>query len=181
MTRRFLVVKLQMKKRNVKAGAIFGNVIRKANPADLEKLTQIRKNEPAVMLQARVIARLLDLDMKIGDVEFQADSRKATFFYTADGRIDFRELIRQYAKEFKVKIEMRQIGARQEASRVGGLGACGRELCCSTWLTDFKSVNTSAARYQNLAINQVKLSGQCGRLKCCLNFPGSSSPAYCSR
>ncbi|MEY4926121.1 MAG: hypothetical protein RI894_557 [Bacteroidota bacterium] len=164
------LVKLQMKKRNVKPNTVFGNVIRKANPADLDKLTAIRKNEPAVMLQARVIARLLDLDMKLGDVEFQADSRKATFYYTADGRIDFRELIRQYAKEFKVKIEMRQIGARQEAARVGGLGACGRELCCSTWLTDFKSVNTSAARYQNLAINQVKLSGQCGRLKCCLNF-----------
>ncbi len=164
------LVKLQMKKRNVKPNTTFGNVIRKANPADLDKLTAIRKNEPNVMLQARVIARLLDLDMKLGDVEFQADGRKATFYYTADGRIDFRELIRQYAKEFKVKIEMRQIGARQEAARVGGLGSCGRELCCSTWLTDFKSVNTSAARYQNLAINQVKLSGQCGRLKCCLNF-----------
>ncbi len=164
------LVKLQMKKRNVKPNTTFGNVVRKANPADLDKLTLIRQNEPKVMLQARVIARLLDLDMKLGDVEFQADGRKATFYYTADGRIDFRELIRQYAKEFKVKIEMRQIGARQEAARVGGLGACGRELCCSTWLTDFKSVNTSAARYQNLAINQVKLSGQCGRLKCCLNF-----------
>ena len=108
--------------------------------------------------------------MKIGDVEYQGDKRKATFYYTADGRVDFRELIRHYAKEFRVKIEMRQIGARQESARIGGLGSCGRELCCSTWLTDFKSVSTAAARYQNLAINQAKLSGQCGRLKCCLNY-----------
>ncbi|NRA50282.1 MAG: hypothetical protein HRU12_14210, partial [Phaeodactylibacter sp.] len=108
--------------------------------------------------------------MKIGDVEYQGDKRKATFYYTADGRVDFRELIRHYAKEFRVKIEMRQIGARQESARIGGLGSCGRELCCSTWLTDFKSVTTAAARYQNLAINQSKLSGMCGRLKCCLNY-----------
>jgi hypothetical protein len=103
-------------------------------------------------------------------VEYQGDNRKATFYYTADGRVDFRELIRHYAKEFRIKIEMRQIGARQESARIGGIGSCGRELCCSTWLTDFKSVSTSAARYQNLAINQAKLSGQCGRLKCCLNY-----------
>lgn len=122
------------------------------------------------MLMARVIARDLHLDMKIGDVEYQGDGRKATFYYTADDRVDFRELIRVYAKEFRVKIEMRQIGARQEAGRIGGVGSCGRELCCSTWLTDFKSVSTVAARYQNLAINQAKLSGQCGRLKCCLNY-----------
>jgi hypothetical protein len=108
--------------------------------------------------------------MKVGDVEYQGDKRKATFYYTADGRVDFRELIRHYAKEFRVKIEMRQIGARQESAIIGGIGSCGRELCCSTWLTDFKSVSTAAARYQNLAINQVKLSGQCGRLKCCLNY-----------
>lgn len=122
------------------------------------------------MIRSRVIARTLGLEMKIGDVEYQGDKRKATFFYTADGRVDFRELIRHYAKEFRVKIEMRQIGARQESARIGGLGSCGRELCCSTWLTDFKSVSTAAARYQNLAINQAKLSGQCGRLKCCLNY-----------
>ena len=108
--------------------------------------------------------------MKLGDVEYQADKRKATFYYTADGRVDFRELIRHYAKEFRVKIEMRQIGARQESARIGGIGSCGRELCCSTWLSEFKSVSTGAARYQNLAINQAKLSGQCGRLKCCLNY-----------
>lgn len=122
------------------------------------------------MIRARAIARSLGLEMKMGDVEYQGDKRKATFYYTADGRVDFRELIRHYAKEFKVKIEMRQIGARQESSRIGGLGSCGRELCCSTWLTNFKSVTTGAARYQNLAINQSKLSGQCGRLKCCLNY-----------
>jgi hypothetical protein len=108
--------------------------------------------------------------MKIGDVEYQGDNRKATFYYTADGRIDFRELVRSYANEFRVKIEMRQIGSRQESGRIGGMGPCGRELCCSTWLSNFKSVSTSAARYQNLAINQTKLSGQCGRLKCCLNY-----------
>ena len=108
--------------------------------------------------------------MKIGEVEFQGDRRKASFYYTAEGRVDFRELIRHFAREFKVKVEMKQIGARQESGLIGGLGPCGRELCCSTWLTDFKSVNTAAARYQNLAINQAKLSGQCGRLKCCLNF-----------
>jgi hypothetical protein len=108
--------------------------------------------------------------MKLTEVEIQADGRKATFFYIADDRVDFRELIKIYAKEFRVKVEMRQIGARQEAAKVGGIGSCGRELCCSTWLTDFKSVNTTAARYQNLSINQSKLSGQCGRLKCCLNY-----------
>lgn len=122
------------------------------------------------MVRARIIARTLDLDMKISDVEFQGDKRKATFYYIAEGRVDFRELVRHYAKEFKIKIEMRQIGSRQESARIGGLGSCGRELCCSTWLSDFKSVSTTAARYQNISINQTKLSGQCGRLKCCLNY-----------
>ena len=122
------------------------------------------------MVKARAISRSLGLEMKVGDVEYQGDKKKATFFYTADGRVDFRELVRSYAKEFKVKIEMRQIGARQESARIGGIGACGRELCCSTWLSDFKSVSTTAARYQNISINQTKLSGQCGRLKCCLNY-----------
>src|SRR5271155_4406158 len=112
----------------------------------------------------------MGLEMKVGDVEYQGDGRKATFYYIADERVDFRELIKAYAGEFKVKIEMNHIGARQEAGRIGGIGSCGRELCCSTWLTDFKTVSTSAARYQNLSINQVKLSGQCGRLKCCLNY-----------
>lgn len=164
------LVKMQMKKKAVKDGSLFLNVIRKANQRDLEKLEEVRHGEKELMVRARVIARTLDLDMKIGDVEYQGDGRKATFFYTADGRVDFRELIRHYAKEFKVKIEMRQIGARQESSRVGGIGSCGRELCCSTWLSDFKSVSTTAARYQQLAINQAKLSGMCGRLKCCLNY-----------
>ncbi|MFZ4542652.1 MAG: regulatory iron-sulfur-containing complex subunit RicT [Saprospiraceae bacterium] len=164
------LVRIQMKKRGVKENAILPNIIRKANERDLEKLQESRDAEKATMIQARAISRSFNLDMKIGDVEFQGDKRKATFYYTADGRVDFRELIREYAKEFKVKIEMRQIGARQESARIGGLGPCGRELCCSTWLTDFKSVSTTAARYQNLAINQSKLSGQCGRLKCCLNY-----------
>lgn len=122
------------------------------------------------MIRARAIARQQGLDMKIGDVEFQGDGRKATFYYTANDRVDFRELIKLFAKEFHVKIEMHQIGARQEAGRIGGIGSCGRELCCSTWLADFKTVTTGAARYQQLSINQAKLSGQCGRLKCCLNY-----------
>lgn len=164
------LVKMQLKKKGIKDSALFLNVIRRANPRDLEKLEEVRATERDMMIRARAISRMLDLDMKIGDVEFQGDGRKMTFFYTADGRVDFRELIRHYAKEFKVKIEMRQIGARQESSRVGGIGSCGRELCCSTWLSDFKSVSTAAARYQQLAINQAKLSGMCGRLKCCLNY-----------
>ena len=164
------MVRLQMKKKMVKSSALFLNVIRRANPRDVEKLAEVRTYERDMMIRGRAIARTLDLEMKIGDVEFQGDGRKVTFLYTADGRVDFRELIRHFAKEFKVKIEMRQIGARQESGRVGGIGTCGRELCCSTWLSDFKSVSTVAARYQQLAINQAKLSGMCGRLKCCLNY-----------
>jgi cell fate regulator YaaT (PSP1 superfamily) len=164
------LVRLQMKKKRVKPSASLPNVLRMANERDLERLDEARDTEREAMIRARAIARQLGLDMKIGEVEFQGDKRKATFYYTADGRVDFRELIRVFAREFKVKIEMRQIGARQESALIGGLGPCGRELCCSTWLTDFKSVSTTAARYQNLAINQSKLSGQCGRLKCCLNF-----------
>ncbi|MEM7101635.1 MAG: regulatory iron-sulfur-containing complex subunit RicT [Bacteroidota bacterium] len=164
------LVKLQMKKRKVSEDAFLPKVVRKANERDLERYHEARQKDNSTMIRARAIARSLGLEMKIGDVEYQGDKRKATFYYTADGRVDFRELIKHYAREFKVKIEMRQIGARQESARIGGLGSCGRELCCSTWLTDFKSVSTTAARYQNLAINQSKLSGQCGRLKCCLNF-----------
>lgn len=164
------IVRLQMKKKRVTEDAIMQNVLRVANPRDLERLEEARNKEREVMVQSRVIARELGLDMKVGDVEFQGDKRKATFYYTAEGRVDFRDLIREYARVFRVKIEMRQIGARQESARIGGIGSCGRELCCSTWLTDFKSVSTTAARYQNLAINQAKLSGQCGRLKCCLNY-----------
>lgn len=164
------LVKLQMKKRKVNADMQFMPILRKATDTDLTRMMEGRAMEGATMLKARTYAKELKLDMKIGEVEFQGDKRKATFYYIADERVDFRELIKIYAREFKVKIEMRQIGARQEAGKIGGLGSCGRELCCSTWLTDFKSVGTNAARYQNLSINQSKLSGQCGRLKCCLNY-----------
>lgn len=165
------LVKIQMRKKGVKeSSSEIKNIIRKANDSELTKLSDARMKEKETMLSARIMARSMGLDMKLGDVEFQADLKKATFYYTANERVDFRELIKKLAEEFRVKIEMKQIGARQEAGLVGGIGACGRELCCSTWLTDFKSVNTSAARYQNLSINQSKLSGQCGRLKCCLNY-----------
>ena len=164
------LVRLQMKKKRIDEDRIINKVLRIANKRDIDRLDEARSRELSSMVKARAIARTLDLEMKIGDVEFQGDNRKATFYYTADGRVDFRELVRVYAGEFRVKIEMRQIGSRQESARIGGLGPCGRELCCSTWLSDFKSVSTSAARYQNLAINQTKLSGQCGRLKCCLNY-----------
>ena len=165
------LVRLQMKKKRVKESSEdIRNILRIAKDNELNLMEQARAKEKQTMLKARVLARNLGLDMKLGDVQYQADGRKATFYYTADGRVDFRELIKVLAAEFKVKIEMRQIGARQEAGIVGGIGSCGRELCCSTWLTSFKSVNTTAARYQNLSINQTKLSGQCGRLKCCLNY-----------
>lgn len=165
------IVRLQMKKRGVKEeNPEMKKVLRIATDRDLDLMKQNKAREPEAVIRSRAIARQLNLDMKISQVEMQADGRKATFFYIADGRVDFRELIKIYASEFKVKVEMRQIGARQEAGKVGGIGSCGRELCCSTWLTDFKSVNTAAARYQNLSINQAKLSGQCGRLKCCLNY-----------
>lgn len=164
------LARIQLKKKRVKEDQVVHSIVRLANDRDLEKLREARDSEMPAMVRARAIARKMGLDMKVGDVEYQGDLRKATFFYTADGRVDFRELVREYAREFRVKIEMRQIGARQESARIGGIGSCGRELCCSTWLTDFKSVTTSAARYQNLSINQSKLSGQCGRLKCCLNY-----------
>jgi len=164
------LVRLQMKRKRVRNDARLVSVVRKAHERDLERLDEVRREEKEVLVKARVIARSLGLNMKIGDVEYQGDGKKATFFYTADGRVDFRELIRHYARDFRIRIEMRQIGARQESARIGGLGNCGRELCCSTWLAEFKSVNTAAARYQNLAINQTKLSGMCGRLKCCLNY-----------
>jgi cell fate regulator YaaT (PSP1 superfamily) len=164
------LVRLQMRKKSVSEDRYFHAVVRKTNERDLERLGEARRLEKETLVRARAIARTLGLDMKIADIEFRGDARKATFYYTAEGRIDFRELVRNYAREFRIKVEMRQIGARQESARIGGLGSCGRELCCSTWLTDFKSVNTSAARYQNLSINQTKLSGQCGRLKCCLNY-----------
>ena len=159
------LVRLQMKKKRVRENAVMPNILRVANERDLERLNEARGMEKDTLVKARAIARSLNLDMKVGDVEYQGDKRKVTFYYTADGRVDFRELIRIYAKEFKVKIEMRQIGARQESARIGGIGACGRELCCSTWLGDFRSVSTVAARYQNLAINQAKLSGQCWKAR----------------
>jgi cell fate regulator YaaT (PSP1 superfamily) len=164
------LVGLQMKKKNKRSKNQLKHVIRRANDRDLEKLKEAKRKENEIMIRARAIARTLKMNMKIGAVELQADGRKVTFYYTAEERVDFRELIKEYASAFKTKIEMRQIGSRQEAGKIGGIGSCGRELCCSTWLTDFKSVSTAAARYQNLAINQAKLSGQCGRLKCCLNY-----------
>jgi cell fate regulator YaaT (PSP1 superfamily) len=164
------LVKLQMKKYDVSNVADLKRVLRPANESDIEQYNKSKEREQEILVRSRSIARNLKLDMKLAEIELQADGKKATFFYTADGRVDFRELIKVYASDFKVKVEMRQIGARQESGKVGGIGSCGRELCCSTWLTDFKSVNTTAARYQNLSINQAKLSGQCGRLKCCLNY-----------
>jgi cell fate regulator YaaT (PSP1 superfamily) len=160
-----------MKKRKVtERDDTIRNMLRIANEQDSATIVDIRAKENETMVRARAISRSMNLEMKIGDVEFQGDNKKVTIFYTADDRVDFRELVKIYAKEFKVKIEMRQIGARQEAGRIGGIGTCGRELCCSTWLNDFKSVTTQTVRYQNLAINTDKLSGQCGRLKCCLNY-----------
>jgi cell fate regulator YaaT (PSP1 superfamily) len=165
------LVRLQLKKKNIdEKSQDIKKILRRANEFDLGKLKESKAREAQVLIRSRAMARQLRLELKMAEVEVQADGRKATFFYIADDRVDFRELIKQYANEFKVKVEMRQIGARQEAGKVGGIGACGRELCCSSWLTDFKSVNTNAARYQNLSINQTKLSGQCGRLKCCLNY-----------
>ena len=165
------VVRLQLKKKGIdERDPEIRKVLRRATDRDIELLNINKEREPEAIIRSRAIAKQLNLQMKVSEVEIQADGRKATFFYIADDRVDFRELIKIYAKEFKVKVEMRQIGARQEAGKVGGIGSCGRELCCSTWLTDFKSVNTTAARYQNLSINQSKLSGQCGRLKCCLNY-----------
>jgi len=165
------IVRLQMKKRNVKEeNPEMKKILRRSSDRDLEIWKQNKTREPQAIIRSRAIAKQLKLEMKISEVEMQADGRKATFFYIADGRVDFRELIKVYAGEFKLKVEMRQIGARQESAKVGGIGSCGRELCCATWLTEFKSVNTAAARYQNLSINQTKLSGQCGRLKCCLNY-----------
>lgn len=165
------LVRLQMKKRNVNpASEEIKKVYRKAKPTDIEKWQEAQSLEQSTMYRARTIAVKLNLQMKISDVEYQGDKTKAIFYYTADDRVDFRELIKVLAEEFRVRIEMRQIGARQEASRLGAIGSCGRELCCSTWLTDFRSVSTSAARYQQLSLNPLKLAGQCGKLKCCLNF-----------
>jgi cell fate regulator YaaT (PSP1 superfamily) len=165
------LVRFQLRKKNLTEGSPeIKTLYRLARPVDLEKYQEVKNLEFETMHKSRTIALQLNLKMKLSDVEYQGDGKKATFFYTADERVDFRELIKRLAEEFHVRIEMRQIGMRQEASRLGGIGSCGRELCCSTWLTDFKIVSTSAARYQNLSLNPLKLAGQCGKLKCCLNY-----------
>jgi cell fate regulator YaaT (PSP1 superfamily) len=164
------LVRMQLKKRNVKTEEVSKKIIRKATESDVEKWKLAKEAEFETMHKARVLAKELGLAMKLSDVDYQGDKTKATFYYTAEGRVDFRELIKRMAEKFRVRIEMRQIGMRQEASRLGGIGSCGRELCCSTWLTDFKTVSTAAARYQNLSLNTLKLAGQCGKLKCCLNY-----------
>jgi len=164
------LVRLQMQKKKVANDEEIKKVYRLANQKDLEKFEEIKKRDLPTLYRTREIIKQLRLNMKLSDVEFQADNTKATFFYSAEDRVDFRELIKLLATEFKVRVEMRQISLRQEAGRIGGIGVCGRELCCSTWLSDFKNVATSAARYQNLSLNPSKLSGQCGRLKCCLNY-----------
>jgi len=165
------LVRLQLKKKSIEENnPDLKRILRRSSDKDLEMMHHNKSREKEAVVRSRAISRQLRLDMKVSEVEIQADGRKATFYYIADDRVDFRELIKLFAAEFKLKVEMRQIGARQEAAKVGGIGSCGRELCCSTWLSDFKSVNTTAARYQNLSINQSKLSGQCGRLKCCLNY-----------
>ncbi|MCR6639554.1 MAG: Signal peptidase-like protein [Sporocytophaga sp.] len=164
------LVRLQMKKKGVVDDDQIRDIYRIANAKDLEKFENTHKRELPTLFRTREIINELKLDMKLTDVEYQADNTKATFYYSADDRVDFRELIKCLATEFKIRVEMRQISLRQEAGRLGGIGSCGRELCCSTWLSDFKSVSTSAARYQNLSLNPSKLSGQCGRLKCCLNY-----------
>jgi cell fate regulator YaaT (PSP1 superfamily) len=165
------LVRLQMKKKGVKEdNPDMKKIMRKANEMDLQKWKESKEREKPALVRTRAIIIQMKLDMKLIEVEIQADGRKATFYYTAEDRVDFRELIKILAGDFKVKVEMKQIGIRQEAAKIGGIGSCGRELCCSSWLSDFKSVTTTIARYQNLSINQTKLSGQCGRLKCCLNY-----------
>jgi cell fate regulator YaaT (PSP1 superfamily) len=165
------LVRIQMKKKGVEEfSPEIKKILRRSNDREIESFQISKSREKEILARSRAISRSLNLQMKLSEVEIQADGKKATFFYTADDRVDFREIIKIFATDFKFKVEMRQIGIRQEAAKVGGIGSCGRELCCSTWLNEFKSVNTTAARYQNLSINQTKLSGQCGRLKCCLNY-----------
>ncbi|NUY80226.1 hypothetical protein HUK80_04905 [Flavobacterium sp. MAH-1] len=165
------LVKIQMKKKGVAPNAPeILKIYRKASQKDIDIWSNARDKEEPMKVRARELAIMLKLEMKISDIEFQGDGSKATFYYTANDRVDFRQLIKDFAREFSIRIEMKQVGFRQEASRLGGIGSCGRELCCSTWLTDFRSVNTSAARYQQLSLNPQKLAGQCGKLKCCLNY-----------
>ncbi|HEU4496732.1 MAG TPA: regulatory iron-sulfur-containing complex subunit RicT [Flavobacterium sp.] len=165
------LVKIQMKKKGVShASSEIAKIYRKASQKDIDIWSEARAKEEPMKVRARELAIAQKLEMKISDIEFQGDGSKATFYYTANDRVDFRMLIKDFAREFNTRIEMKQVGFRQEASRLGGIGSCGRELCCSTWLTDFRSVNTSAARYQQLSLNPQKLAGQCGKLKCCLNY-----------
>ncbi|NBL65032.1 hypothetical protein GV828_07445 [Flavobacterium sp. NST-5] len=164
------LVRVQMKKKNVNLKSDLPKIYRKASQKDIDIWSEARAKEEPMKVRARELAIAQNLEMKISDIEFQGDGSKATFYYTANDRVDFRQLIKEFAREFSTRIEMKQVGFRQEASRLGGIGSCGRELCCSTWLTDFRSVNTSAARYQQLSLNPQKLAGQCGKLKCCLNY-----------
>ena len=164
------LVRFQLKKKKIAEDENFPKVYRKASQRDIDLWQSARDREAEVQKRAREMAIFLRLEMKISDVEFQGDGNKATFYYTAENRVDFRQLIKDMAMAFGIQIEMRQIGLRQEASRLGGVGSCGRELCCSTWLTDFRTVSTAAARYQQLSLNPQNLAGQCGKLKCCLNF-----------
>lgn len=161
---------LQMKKANLKSQDEVRNIYRKAKPVDMEKFAEAKEREHDTMIRSRQIAKDLGLEMKIGDVEYQGDGNKAIFYYIADGRVDFRQLIKVLAEAFRVRIEMKQIGARQEAGRIGGFGPCGRELCCASWMKSFVSVNTGAARFQDLSLNPQKLAGQCAKLKCCMNY-----------
>ena len=164
------LVLLQLKKNNIAPDTEFKKIYRKAKLADIEKWQNAIDREEETMIKARGIAQDLGLNMKIGDVEYQGDGNKATFYYIAEERVDFRKLIKVLAEEFKIRVEMKQIGARQEAGRIGGIGSCGRELCCSTWMSNFVSVTTIAAKDQELSLNPQKLAGQCGKLKCCLNY-----------
>ena len=165
------LVRVQMKRKHIdQEGDEILKIYRKASQKDIDIWSAARDKEEPMKVKARQFAIDLKLHMKISDIEFQGDASKATFYYTAEERVDFRELIKVFAREFRTRIEMKQVGFRQEASRLGGIGSCGRELCCSTWLTDFRSVSTSAARYQQLSLNPQKLAGQCGKLKCCLNY-----------
>ena len=159
-----------MKKANLKPGEELKRIYRIARPADMEKYEEAKAREHSTMIQARQAAKDLGLEMKIGDVEYQGDGNKAIFYYIAEGRVDFRELIKVLAELFHVRIEMRQIGVRQEAGRIGGFGPCGRELCCATWIRSFQSVGTAAARFQDVSLNPQKLAGQCAKLKCCMNY-----------
>ena len=164
------LVPLQMRKANIKSENDIKRIYRKAKAVDMEKYEEAKAREHSTMIRARQIAQNLNLDMKIGDVEYQGDGNKAIFYYIAEGRVDFRQLIKVLAEAFRVRIEMKQIGARQEAGRIGGIGPCGRELCCATWMTSFVSVSTGAARLQDISLNPQKLAGQCAKLKCCLNY-----------